>query len=139
MSSDDRVELLSPSQIKKEPIMDCEYWFRDSESFLLILDLEKKIPQRGLIGRQKVRTGLAGFSSIPPVWCSFNILTKSVKFHPWFGCVEGSALNPVKVFRMLQILYFLRQFLRIKTKITFLIYIINYEKSTCIAQFQINF
>ena len=85
-------------------------------------------------------TGLAGFSSIPPVWYSFNILTKSVKFHPWFGCVEASALNPVKVFRMLQILYFLRQFLRIKTKITFFNTYINYKKkSTCIAQFQINF
>ena len=43
MSLDNQVELLSPSQIKKEPIIDCEYWFRDSESFLLILDLEKKM------------------------------------------------------------------------------------------------
>ena len=71
--------------------------------------------ERGLIGRQKVRTGLAGFSSIPPVWYSFNILTKCVTIHPWFGCMEGSALNPVKVLKTFQFLYFWG----LKLKITF--------------------
>ena len=82
-----------------------------------------------------MRTGLAGFSSIPPVWYSFNILTKSAKFHPWFGCVEGSALNPVKVLKNLQFLYFLG----LKLKITFLRHKYKlYTKKYLYSSFQIN-